>query len=196
VTLTLAAVACALTLVFLAMRAVMDVGGFCAESGPYTIRQHCPQGVPGVLIGSIWGGLVLAFLYAWQVVKRGVPSFLGLLWPALFLSLGSNFIEYAFESPGAGVVWGWLVCGVVFVLMGGIPLLLVVRPLLRGFVHPEAPSPGVFPPHAKVVATHAARATGSPSTLVDDLERLEALRQSGSLDEDEYRQAKRRLLGG
>ena len=38
------------------------------------------------------------------------PSFTSLLWPALFLSLGWNFLDYAFSSPlsGGDVVWGWL----------------------------------------------------------------------------------------
>ena len=126
--LSLAGVACALTMVFLSMRAVMDVGGFCAEGGPFEIETHCPQGVPGVMVGSLWGGIILAGVYAWQVVRHGVPSFLGLLWPALFLSLGWNFLDYAFDPPGTqgGVVWGWLICGIVFMLMGGLPLLVML----------------------------------------------------------------------
>ena len=88
--LSLAGVACALTLVFLSMRAVMDVGGFCAEGGPFQIDQHCPQGVPGILIGSIWGGVILAFVYIFLAVGGGIPSFAALLWPALFLSLAGT----------------------------------------------------------------------------------------------------------
>jgi Short C-terminal domain len=88
--LSLAGVACGLTLVYLSMRAVMDVGGFCAEGGPFVIEQHCPQGVPGVMVGSLLGGIVLAFVYVGVAVWRGIPSFAGLLWPALFLSLGTR----------------------------------------------------------------------------------------------------------
>ena len=57
-----AGLAMCLTLVFLAMRAVMDVGGFCAEGGPYVIETHCPEGVPLVLIGGIFGLLTSARL--------------------------------------------------------------------------------------------------------------------------------------
>jgi len=51
--LSLAGVACALTMVYLSMRSVMDVGGFCAEGGPFEIETHCSQGVPGVMIGGL-----------------------------------------------------------------------------------------------------------------------------------------------
>ena len=50
-----------------------------------------------------------------------------LAWPGLFLSLGWNFLEFSFAPPGGGFAWGWLVCGVVFVLMGGLPLLLAFK---------------------------------------------------------------------
>lgn len=55
-------------------------------------------------------------------------SVLALAWPATFLSLGWNFLEFAFTATkGHGLVWGWLVCGVVFVLMGGLPLVYVIQ---------------------------------------------------------------------
>ena len=47
-------------------------------------------------------------------------------WPAIFLSLGWNFCEYGFFAS-EGLVWGWIICGVVFMLMGGLPLYLVAR---------------------------------------------------------------------
>jgi hypothetical protein len=55
-------------------------------------------------------------------------SLMPLAWPGLFLSLGWNFLEFAFAPPGGGLAWGWLVCGVLFALMGGLPLLLVFKP--------------------------------------------------------------------
>ena len=60
-----------------------------------------------------------------------------LAWPGLFLSLGWNFLEFAF-LPQGGLAWGWLICGVVFVLMGGLPLLLafkVVRDKIKSRLH-------------------------------------------------------------
>jgi hypothetical protein len=128
---SLAGVACALTLVYLSMRSVMNVGGFCAEGGAYNIRQHCPQGVPGIMTGSIWGGLILVFAYAVIAARWNVPSLLILAWSALFLSLGWNFFEFAFRASNddQGLPWGWIVCGVLFAIMGGIPLLIATQTL-------------------------------------------------------------------
>ena len=41
----LAVVTAGLTVVFLSMRAVMNVGGACGSGGPYVIAQPCPGGV-------------------------------------------------------------------------------------------------------------------------------------------------------
>ena len=60
---SLAAVACAITLLFLGMRSVMKIGGTCASGGPYLISSPCPKGVPLVVLGGIWGGLVFAAVY-------------------------------------------------------------------------------------------------------------------------------------
>lgn len=197
---SLAGVACALALLFLGMRSVMNVGGFCAEGGPYVIAQHCPQGVPAIMVGSILGGLVLAFVYVWQAVRYRVPSFAMLLWPALFLSLGWNFLEYAFDSPiaGGGVVWGWLVCGAVFMLMGGLPLLAVLPATVRGFTrdddHPPGWPAGMPLAHMQRVVGRV-QPSGPDSRLVDELERLARLHEQGALSDDEYEAAKRSLLG-
>ena len=195
VVLATAGVACALTLLFLGMRSVMGVGGFCAEGGPFEIRQHCPQGIPGIMVGSIWGGMVLAFASVAAAARYRVPSLAALLWPGLFLSLGWNFFEYAFDPPGetSGVIWGWLVCGVVFALMGGIPLLVVLPAVVAHFVRGSG-APGTIPFHAQRVAERARRATGGTAGLVFELEKLGRLRRSGVLDDDEYQSAKRRLL--
>jgi hypothetical protein len=73
---------------------------------------------------SILLGLVsVGWLIAWDHGLPG-PKWALLAWPALFLSLGWNFWEYGVGSTvDGGVAAGWIVCGVVFVLMGGLPLL-------------------------------------------------------------------------
>ena len=201
--LSVAGVACALTMVYLSMRAVMDVGGFCAEGGPFEIETHCPQGVPGVMIGSLWGGIILAGVYAWQVIRHSVPSFLGLLWPALFLSLGWNFLDYAFDPPGTqgGVVWGWLICGIIFMLMGGLPLLVMLPATVHSFTRERERPKGW--PVGMPLAPHAAHGCPSPAdaaaatvstAVVDELERLAKLHERGALTDDEYAAAKRMLL--
>jgi len=115
-----------ITVMYQAMRAVMEVGGYCASGGPYEIRQQCPDGVWLMFVG-VFGGLIgLAFVIAGTF--RGGPKLWVLAWPALFLSLGWNFLHYAFDPPppDSGVVVGWLICGVLFVLMGGVPLLFAL----------------------------------------------------------------------
>ena len=199
--LSLAGVACGLTLVYLSMRAVMDVGGFCAEGGPFVIEQHCPQGVPGIMVGGLLGGLVLAFVYVGVALWKGIPSFAMLLWPALFLSLGWNFLQYAFDPPGAGggVVWGWLICGIVFMLMGGLPLLVMLPATVRGFTREEKrprgwPGRDAARPDAARRRPRAARRRRRGRAMVDELERLAKLHDRGALTDDEYAAAKARLL--
>ena len=54
------------------------------------------------------------------MVRRAAARLVG-----LFLSLGWNFLSYGvFNTPeGEGIVWSWAFCGVLFVLMGGVPLV-------------------------------------------------------------------------
>ena len=209
---TLAGVACGLTMLYMGMRAVMAVGGFCAEGGPFVIEQHCPKGVPGLVMGGIWGGIIFYGLYVWQTIKHKVPSFMLLGWSALFLSLGWNFLEFGVDPPGpdGGLEWGWLTCAIVFALMGGLPLIAVVKPTLKGFFG----EPGAQPQSgrglmsstlgatatmvrrtvARTPATPATRATSQTSEIVDELERLAAMHRSGVLSDVEFAAAKRRVI--
>lgn len=128
----LAGTAAGITSLFLSMRSVMGVGGFCAEGGPYAIEVHCPKGVGWLMPVSILGGLIMLALYALAARRVPGPHLLLLGWPALFLSLGWNFWEFGLNPPvGDGLAWGWIICGVVFVLMGGAPLLLFLNPDAR-----------------------------------------------------------------
>jgi hypothetical protein len=215
-----ALLAACLTLVFLAMRAVMDVGGFCAEGGPYQIETHCPEGVAVVLPLAIFGGIGAAALMGWKGVLIG-GSYAGLLalaWPALFISLGWNFLEYALfpQPPDSGIVWGWLIPGVIFVIMGAAPLvgLLPSRRVgsggggLSGFGSlVGTPSTGGTDSAADLlrvrkrlvndlVTTAHERGWGVQDDVVTKLERLASLRESGSITTEEFEQAKRAVLGG
>jgi hypothetical protein len=110
----------------------MEIGGACAEGGPYQVRQECPDGATELLFGGTWGGLIGAGIFG--LSARGLGGNYGRLllwaWPALFLSLGWNFLEYGLDPPGdqEGVVAGWMVSAVLFGLMGGLPLLFLIRP--------------------------------------------------------------------
>ncbi|HMU26542.1 MAG: hypothetical protein U0R29_10075 [Solirubrobacterales bacterium] len=136
-------VAYGITALWFGMREVMDVGGYCAEGGPYVVRQHCPDGAElliftGIPIGII--GLFIALLGGAKSAK-GAAGLLLLGWPALFISLGYNFIDYAINPPeGMGSTAGWWVCGILFALMGlpalaGIPMLVkAIQPERRNAV--------------------------------------------------------------
>ena len=119
-----AAVVACLTVLFNCMQAVMEIGGSCASGGPYEIARPCPKGVGWMTPVSIFVGLAaLGWMIAWNHGLSG-PKWALLAWPALFLSLGYNFWDYGLDTPGEqGAVAGWIVCGVLFGLMGGLPLL-------------------------------------------------------------------------
>jgi len=199
----LAGVAASLTVVFLSMRAVMDIGGVCADGGPFVPRQPCPDGIGGLLVGGMWIGVLLALVYMGLAAKQGVPSLGGLLWPALFISLGWNFLDYAFDPPfdGAGVEMGWLIPGILFMLMGGVPLaiwLSVIR--AKGIPRPAARIPIALHPVAGIPQRYTPTPTpdrgAAAAGLAGALERLDALHRSGALDDAEYKAAKRRAISG
>jgi hypothetical protein len=117
-----------ITLLFLGMRAVMDIGGACADGGPYVTAQPCPNGVPPAMVGGMFGLFGSAGLIVWfgSRIGKAPASIVALGWPALFLTLGFNFLDYAIHPPDGEPtpVWGWLVPGALFWLMGGAPLAI------------------------------------------------------------------------
>ncbi len=117
-------VAACLTILFLGMRGVMRLGGFVASGGPYPIAHPAPGWVWIVPVAVVTG-LAAVFAGIFANPRGGWVSLLPLAWPALFVSLGWNFLEFGFRPPsgGGGVAWGWLVCGFLFIPMGLLPLL-------------------------------------------------------------------------
>ncbi len=219
-----AGLAAGLTLLFLGMRAVMDVGGMCADGGPYVSAQACPTGTPLVMMLAIFGGLASAGLAGYKGAALG-PGYAGIVtfaWPALFGSLGWNFLQYGVTPPGdsPGPAIDWLVCGVVFEAMAIGPLalgLLAWREGRRSGAPRStlAPAPGgaalVRAAHARAARRAAAAAPGSvgstlpsptvepgttaaPTDLVPALERLAALREQGDLTAEEFAAAKAALI--
>jgi hypothetical protein len=201
----IAGLAACLTLIFLSMRAVMDVGGFCAEGGPYEIQTHCPEGTVLLLPLSIFGGLGSAALVGWKGSQIGGPfgALVALAWPALFISLGWNFLEYGLWPPGddGGIVWGWLIPGVIFEVMGILPLLglLPSRRAVGGTG--TADSPAALTSARKrllndLVSHVHERGWGAQEDLVSKLERLATLREQGAITAEEFEAAKRAVIGG
>ena len=82
---------------------------------------------------SIFGGLLFLGLFAICTNDAG-RSLVLLAWPALFLSLGWNFLDYGLNlttKSGSGVNGGFLVCAVIFILMGAVPLIWLLPQLWR-----------------------------------------------------------------
>jgi hypothetical protein len=199
---------------------VMDIGGACASGGPFVPVRPCPSGVPLLMFAGIWGGIIFLGIYVWQAFKNRIPSFIAFAWPALFLSLGWNFLDFGLDPPGGGgPEWGWLVCAIVFALMGGLPLLAVVKPVSKSFINPAPEAEPIRPlavapmraALAGVLKAKAGRdaaaspagasgaATEAPAqaeSMVAALERLQYLHRSGSLTDDEFAAAKARIIAG
>jgi hypothetical protein len=185
-------VAC-LTILYLSMRSVMAVGGTCASGNtPYAIRTPCPTGVPGLMMGSIFLGLAFLSLYALSAVG---PNLVFLAWPALFLSLGWNFLDFGLNPPGdSGGGGGWLVCAVVFFLMGGVPLAIGIWAVLNGH---ESKVRTVDAARVRAVGAKTRSLLTSKSSAggdADDNKRLDDLRVSGQLSQSEYDAARAAAL--
>jgi hypothetical protein len=195
-----------LTLLFRGMRAVLDVGGYCAQGGPYEIRTPCPKGVGWIVPVSIFTGIASVGVGFLGVFRQGGPRPYVFAWSALFGALGWNFLEYGFDPPGGGTEAGWLVCGVAFVIMAAVPLVFLLSPAgarwsLWGSRGDVAVSPPRFP--AGAPGTYHLRASELPQydeepeprrDMVDELERLATLHERGALDDHEYEIAKDAVL--
>ncbi len=196
----IAGLAFCIALLWLGMRAVMDLGGFCASGGPYVIAVECPDAVVATTPLSIFGGLLAVGLIVWggSSLDGAWAGLAFLAWPALFLSLGWNFLEFGFFPPDGGWVWSWLLCGVLFVLMGAVPLVVAIaamredggggRAYASGRVvvrpRPSPPTPPLAAPDTRP----------GDGALVDRLERLAGLRRRGDLTNEEYETAKAATL--
>jgi Short C-terminal domain len=187
--------AACVTVIFLSMRAVMDIGGACASGGPYVPAQSCPEGVAALMTIGMLGIFGFGGLGLWAGAQlgggwAGLPL---LAWPALFLSLGWNFIEYGVRPPGdaPGPELGWLVCGVAFVAIGAVPLLIAIS------ARHELRSDGAAAVARRYRLNVPAASTASRSSAddLDRLERLAVLHRAGELTDDEFAAAKDRLLG-
>ena len=198
----IAGLSLSLTILWLSMRAVMGIGGACASGGPYIPAVECPDVVVALTPLSIFGLFIFGGLAVWGGASLGGP-WVGLLffaWPALFLSLGWNFLEFGLRPPGGEpgeLVWGWLFCAVVFGLMGGLPLAGVIWGVR------EAASGGRAYAGGRVVIQRKPNSlsTRMGSTPVPDdtdvaarLERLARLHRAGDLTDAEFDAAKRATL--
>jgi hypothetical protein len=181
-----------IALIWLGMRAVLGVGGFCAEGGPYVIETHCPPGVAVTMTLAFPGLFLFGGLMAWKgaALGAGYAAAVLLAWPALFISLGWNFLEFGFFPPGGqgGVALGWIIPGVLFELMGILPLWAALPARGR--------RGGSDAGRRRAASMLETRARRKPDAGDPNLTRLERLRASGLLTAAEYEAARRAALGG
>jgi hypothetical protein len=193
----LAMTTAALTTLFLSMRAIMEIGGSCVSGGPIDpdVVRQCPSGTPGLMIFSIFGGLIFLGVYAVNTFGLNLAIF---AWPALFLSLGYNFFDYGINPPtGDGPVWGWLICGAIFFLMGGGPLAFGIWAFLDNRESRVAKAVASRPDTAQLLdkVPRPGRTRREHSWgVIDALERLSKMHQRGELDDGEYEAAKNQVL--
>jgi hypothetical protein len=191
-----------MTLLWLSMRVVMGIGGSCASGGPYVPAVECPDIVVALTPLAMLGLFAFGGLAAWGAAAVG-GSWMGLIflaWPALFLSLGWNFLEFGLDPPGAApgeLAWGWLICAVVFGLMGGVPLIGVVLAIRDAAPSARSYAGGrvVIHPRPNTLASTVI-ASAPPVPVADRLDRLARLRRNGDLTDAEFEAAKRATLEG
>ena len=109
-------------MVIMAALAVINVGGYCAEGGPYVIAQHCPDGSAVVLSLGIPLMFLLGFFYA-MAKPAPWPSTFGWLWPVLFVGMAIAFFIGAANAPG-GIGWAAIVTGIVMLVLGVAPIVI------------------------------------------------------------------------
>jgi hypothetical protein len=170
----LVVLAAATTAAFLAMRDLMAVGGSCASGGPYEVAVPCPEGTAPLIMGGIVGWIVGAGIVL--IAGSDVPGDYGnvalLAWPGLFLSFAWNFLEYGLDPPsGGGANAGMVFCGVLFLLMGGVPLIFGIKAAGRA-LWPSAvteasgsPAPGPSAPPSGMVHTSGTTVVVSPPVV-------------------------------
>jgi len=204
-----------LTWLNLVASSVVSVGGSCSSGGPYVSATACPGGAwmapVGILVALAGIGLYLL----WR--PAGGPQLALFAWPALFGSLGIQFLRAAAAETSA---YGWWLCGFVFLLIAAAPLAVVVvgdRAALRRAVlgdglaerdrigeidRPRIARSGPdgsvtrFSALGPVSGNGEGASSGAGDDLAESLSRLSRLHRDGDLSDAEFAEAKQKVLDG
>ncbi len=117
--------------IYLGMRGVMRLGGFVATGGPYEIAHQAPNWI-WVFPLAILLMMASIFISLFASSRISGPNIMALSWSALFISLGWNFMQFGFGIGMGGMLsGGWIICAVVFIPMGLVPLIFIVSSFFR-----------------------------------------------------------------
>ncbi len=108
---------------------VMGLGGFCASGGPYVIQTTCPDVVTWSTPVSFFGGMIAVAIGVIVASGFGTPL-VAWAWPILFIGLGIAFAASGLTSGLDGITFDLL--AVMFIVMGGVPLVIELRADPRG----------------------------------------------------------------
>lgn len=103
----------AFTVFCLSLFGVLQVGGTCADGGPYVIAVHCPENTGFFTQVGVYGGL-LAVLVSLMIARAFGTRLVVLAWPILFLTLALPF----------------LLAGLPFVVIGAMFVIMAIAPLV------------------------------------------------------------------
>jgi hypothetical protein len=171
---------------------LLQVGTCASGNTPYAISRPCPSGVGadvGLLVGSIFAGLIGAGIFAFRGSRPGhETSLIGAFswgtfaWGLFFAATGAASLIAAFtdnqiDSSGGGQLGGGIV-GVTFLLMG-VPALIFA---FWGFYSDRDKGKPSRP------------ALGGGGDALDKIDRLNKLRESGALTQTEFEREKAKLL--
>lgn len=118
-------IAFGVALVFPSARAVLAVGGSCAEGGPYVIAVPCPGQTTLLTSVGIIAFMAGSLLSLFGQRGFGVPAW-GYGWAALFGAGAAAFFEAGLRED----VGAWHLCGWIFVALalGAAPMLFIWWP--------------------------------------------------------------------
>jgi hypothetical protein len=120
-----------ITCIYQGSREIMKLGGFVASGGPYEISSQAPNWI-WIMPVSIMLMMFTIFASLFTGAKLSGPNLMAFSWSAIFVSLGWNFLEFGMGiGMGGRLVWGWLICAILFLLMGLLPVYFFLRTLLR-----------------------------------------------------------------
>lgn len=191
--------------------------GTCASGGPYVSARPCPAGTGAkilILMGSIFGLLVGGGVYASRGGRgEGTLGMGVVLWSLLFISLAVATFVAAYgpaNNDDAGARTAAIVLMIVFLPMGLLPLIGAIgfggrRPgsptSARKYPTPAppqyplaTPAPAGGPATGPTAFSTPAAAAPSGRDIAARLRKLDELRDTGLLTDEEFKTKKAELL--